>query len=139
MQPEVRDSTFNRHPVPTAAEFLAAVEPELETKIASAVKCAVGERAPDVVARVAECLNPAAADELAELRREVARLREENEGLRGEDRAGAPQGRRHPRGKAWESRPPRAAPGDVVRVVLLDDSDPWWTGHHVGHPPEMAG
>ena len=66
-----------------SAEYLATVGATLESTIREAVKVAVLERAPNAAQRVAECINPAAADELAELRREVARLRQENEALRG--------------------------------------------------------
>ena len=70
-------------PAHMSAEYLATVGATLESTIREAVKVAVLERAPNAAQRVAECINPAAADELAELRREVARLRQENEALRG--------------------------------------------------------
>ena len=46
-----------------SAEYLATVGATLESTIREAVKVAVLERAPNAAQRVAECINPAAADE----------------------------------------------------------------------------
>ena len=104
----------------TPTEYLAS-QPDLDSTIATAVKRAVLERAPNAVERVAECLNPAVADELAELRREVARLREENEGLRGAN-------------EARDAAAPQRAAGELKGVGAMNKAL-WKMGVFKHEPP----